>query len=142
MMSHLEHVGPGDFRADVLKVTHHGSSSGTAKSVVEAVRPGIAMASTGDDSGHRLERDTLDRLGGRPLQGRPGPRRVFETLVDGDIVLQTDGNPYRGGLLYQAEFESPGRFVEGLGAEVMLLEDVDRQRTTSDNYPECKKEIA
>ena len=133
----LKWFGQRDFRADVLKVTHHGSSSGTAKTVVEAVRPAIAIASTGDDSGHRLERDTLDRLGGRPLQGRPGPRRVFETLVDGDIVLRTDGNPYRGGILYQVEFEPPGRFVDGLGAGVKLLADVDGQREPSDKYPEC-----
>lgn len=133
----LDKFGPGDFRADMLKVTHHGSSSGTAQTVVEAVRPAIAIASTGDGAGHRLERDTLDRLGGRPLKGRPGPRRIFETLVDGDIVVRTDGNPYGGGILYQVEFESPGRFVEGLGAEIMSLKDVDSQRTASDNNPEC-----
>ena len=67
---------------------------------------------------------------------------MFETLVDGDIVLQTDGNPYRGGILYQAEFESPGRLVEGLGADVMSLEDVDRMRETSDRYPECERGTA
>ncbi len=45
---------------------------------------------------------TLTRLG-----GRPGPRVVYETLVDGDIILQTDGGDYRGGILYQVEF-GPG----------------------------------
>ena len=59
-----------DFRADVLKVRHHGSSSGTARATVETVRPGIAIASTGDEAGHTLELDTLQRLG-----GRPGPAR-------------------------------------------------------------------
>ena len=136
-MELLNWFGQRDFRADMLKVTHHGSSSGTAQTVVEAVRPAIAIVSTGDDSGHRLERDTLDRLGGRPLRGRPGPRRIFETLVDGDIVVRTDGNPYGGGILYQVDVEPPGRFVDGLGAGIMLLKDVDRQRETSDNYPEC-----
>ncbi len=98
----LDRFGEEDFRADVLKVTHHGSSSGTATRVVDAVRPGIAIASTCDDSGHTLELDTLTRLG-----GRPGPRVVYETLVDGDIILQTDGGDYRGGILYQVEF-GPG----------------------------------
>lgn len=95
----LQAFGEQDFRADVLKVTHHGSSSGTATSVVNAIRPGIAIVSTGDDSGHRLEQDTLDRLGGH--SGPPGPgarsiRSVFETVVDGDIILRTDGRPYIG----------------------------------------------
>ena len=130
----LEMFGEEDFRADVLKVTHHGSSSGTARTVVEAIQPGIAIASTGDDSGHRLERDTLDRLGGhsgRPAPGAHGDSPVFETVVDGDIILRTDGTPYLGGLLYQVEFESPGRFAEELEAEVLPLEDVNADRTIS-----------
>lgn len=133
----LATFGEEDFRADVLKVTHHGSSSGTARSALVAIRPGIAIASTGDDSGHRLEGDTLGRLGVRLPRGHPGPRRVFETLVDGDIILRTDGRPYRGGLLYQVDFESPGRFAKDLGAKVMLLENVDGDRTTS-SHPACE----
>jgi len=127
----LAAFGEEDFRADALKVTHHGSSSGTARSVLDAIRPGIAFSSTGDDAGHRLERDTLDRLGGRPVGGPPPARRVFETLIDGDIILQTDGRPYRGGLLYKLEFESPGRFADDLRAEVKTLAEVDPTRTSS-----------
>ncbi len=108
----LNAVGQEDFQSNVLKVTHHGSSSGTASEVIEKIRPGIAIASTGDDAGHRLEQDTLDRLG-----GRQGPRKVFETLVDGDIILRTDGRPFGGGVLYQAEFESPGRFASDVGVK-------------------------
>ncbi len=110
----LNSFGSEDFRADVLKVTHHGSSSGTAMRTLNEIRPGMAIAASGDDGGHRLERDTLDRLG-----GRPGPRRIFESVVDGDIILRTDGLSYRKGILYEAEFESPGRFAEDLGAEVL-----------------------
>jgi len=102
-------------------VTHHESSSGTARTIVEAAKPGIALASTADESGHTLEGDTLGRLG-----GRPGPRAIFETLVDGDIILRTDGAEYRGGVLYEVAFETPGRFAEALGAEVKELKDVHR----------------
>lgn len=138
----LQTFGEDDFRADVLKVTHHGSSSGTAKRVVDAVRPGIAIASTANSGGHRLERDTLCRLGGRPAQDRPRTRHVFETHVDGDIILRTDGRPYQDGFLYQVEFDSPGHFAPVLGADVMPLQDVDAERTTSGSHPECEEGTA
>ncbi len=127
----LDAFGEEDFRADLLKVTHHGSSSGTANIVVKAVKQGIAIASTAEDGGHRLEKDTLKRLGGH---GKP--RRVFETLVDGDIILRTDGNKYDGGILYQVEFESPGRFAADLGATVLPLTNVNKTRTST-NDPKC-----
>jgi beta-lactamase superfamily II metal-dependent hydrolase len=115
-----------DFRADVLKVTHHGSSSGTAKRFIDAVRPALAIASTADDDGHRLEADTLERLG-----GRAGRRRVFETVVDGDIILRTDGRPYGGGVLYEVDFESPGALADAAKAEVFSLKAVNKKRTRS-----------
>ena len=129
----LERFGEEDFRADVLKVTHHGSSSGTARSMVEAVRPGIAIVSTGDDPGHRLERDTLDRLRGHPIPGGQRSRRVFETLVAGDIILRTDGESQQDGRLYEVAFESPGRFAQDLDAKVLPLARVDADRTRSHN---------
>lgn len=115
-----------DFRADVLKVTHHGSSSGTGRRLVDAVRPGIAVASTADDEGHRLEADTLQRLG-----GRSGRRFVRETVVDGDIILRTDGQPYGGGILYQVEFEKPGALAGATKAEVLSLKAMDKKRSRS-----------
>ncbi len=138
----LDDFGDVQFRADVVKVTHHGSSSGTATRVINAIKPGIAIASTGDDSGHRLERDTLDRLGGH--SGLPGPgacdvRSVFETIIDGDIILRTDGRPYIGGLLYQVGFNPPGQFANDLGAELKSVDDVDSERTSGD-YPACRLE--
>lgn len=122
--------GADDFRADVLKVTHHGSSSGTAAKVVAEVKPGLAIASTDQDGGHRLEKDTLARLG-----GLGNPRRVFETQVDGDIILRTDGQPYGDGLLYQVEFEKPGRLAGPLGATTRSLATVNQERTVSAQAP-------
>ncbi|TDJ58670.1 MAG: hypothetical protein E2O41_05605, partial [Nitrospina sp.] len=52
----LTRFGPAVFQSDVLKITHHGSRSGTSADVVAAIRHGIAIASTGDEGGHRLER--------------------------------------------------------------------------------------
>lgn len=128
----LQSYGEEDFRADVLKVTHHGSSSGTARRVVNAVKPGIAIASTGPDDGHRLERDTLQRL-----QSNAPQRCIFETVIDGDIILRTDGLTYGGGVLYQVELAAPGLFESALGAATLPRATVDAARTTSPNYPEC-----
>lgn len=130
----MARYGEDHFRADVLKVTHHGSSSGTARTLVVMVRPGIAIASTADDAGHRLEADTLARLG-----GRPGRRAIFETVVDGDIILRTDGQPYGNGTLYQADFESPGRFAAAMEGGTLPLATVDAQRGSSNRYPECRE---
>jgi hypothetical protein len=58
----------------------------------------------------------------------PGPRRIYETFVHGDIIVRTDGGEYRGGVLYDVEFESPGCFADDMGAETMALGDA--QRTT------------
>ncbi len=120
-----------DFGSDLLKITHHGSSSGTGAGFLERVRQGLSIASTASDDGHRLEQDTLDRLGGLGQ-----PRRVFETHVDGDIVILTDGLTFGEGILYDVEFESPGRFAADLGASVLPLSSVNQSRTTSPS-PGC-----
>jgi competence protein ComEC len=57
-----------DFRADVLKVAHHGSRSSTAPSFVELVAPRIAVISCGR----------------RNLFGHPHPS-VLETLHDANV---------------------------------------------------------
>src|SRR5438876_10726220 len=87
--------------------------------------------STAPDGGHRLEKDTLARLG-----GLGNPRRVFETSVDGDIILRTDGQPIGSGILYQVEFESPGRFAGNLGVTMQSLTEANKQRQVA-NEPAC-----
>lgn len=128
----LAAFGEDSFRADVLKVTHHGSSSGTARRLVSAVKPAIAIASTADDEGHRLERDTLQRL-----QAGGPQRRIYETVIDGDITLRTDGAAHAGGVLYQVELTAPGLFADELGAVTLPRAVVDAKRGTSTHYRDC-----
>jgi competence protein ComEC len=125
----LDAFGPEDFRADMLKVTHHGSSSGTAQRVLEAIKPAFAIASTADEGGHRLEADTLERL-----LGPQGRRRVFETLVDGDITVRTDGVPYGGGTLYRVELDRverdrAGEVAGAMGAGLKPADQISRGRS-------------
>jgi hypothetical protein len=61
---------------------------------------------------------------------------VFETHVDGDIVIQTDGRAFGEGVLYDVVFESPGRFAADLGASVLPLETVNQSRGHSAE-PQC-----
>jgi len=119
----INRFGAPVFESDVLKVTHHGSSSGTGTHFVSTVAPGVAIASTGDDGGHRLEADTLERLG-----GRPGPRRVYETIVDGDIIIRTDGQSYNDGILYEATFNDPGQFAPTLDEVTVDLNTANAAR--------------
>lgn len=124
----LKQRADAEFRADVLKVTHHGASSGTANRLVCAVKPGIAIASTAADGGHRLERDVLGRLG-----GRPGPRKVFETFVDGDIIVQTDGRALDGGVLYKVDSQRGSNVAAAVGATTRPLNKIRRGRTRHAN---------
>ena len=75
------------------------------------------------------------------VNGEIRPRRVFETVVNGDIVLRTDGIPYRGGVLYEVlvdddPINNPGMFATDLHADVLTMADVDAQRTRG-NYADC-----
>ncbi len=129
----LKRRNHAEFRADVLKLTHHGNSNGTSKPLLCAVRPGIAIASTGKDSGHSLEFDVLDRL----RDG--GQRKIFETLIKDDVILRTDGRRLGGGVLYHVDFQTPGRFARALKARVRSVRRVDRDREPRSSPRKHKK---
>ena len=100
--------------------------------MIDAVKPGIAIASTAHDGGHRLEADTLERVTGR------GDVEVFETIVDGDITLKTDGQRNTEGVLYKVElWQDDGLFAEGLAVTRVELAAVDADRQRTDD-PECQ----
>ena len=134
----LARFGPAVFRSQVLKITHHGSSSGTSANVIATVRHGIAIASTGDEGGHRLERDTINRVARRT--GRSG---VFETIVNGDIILRTDGLVYVSaqghpdGILYEVTFNDLGQFAAVLPLPKWTLARVNRNRDPGGGHPRC-----
>lgn len=73
------------FKADVLKVGHHGSSDSTGKKFLDAVNPSIAVISCGlnNDYGHP-DQALLDRLNKRNIT-------IYRTDQDGTITLLLDG---------------------------------------------------
>jgi competence protein ComEC len=93
---------------DVLKVGHHGSSSSTTPGLLDAIRPTIAVISSGEGNeyGHPAP-ETLATLGARPEIA------VFRTDLDGDVEVVTDGLAYQ--VLTDAGASAP-RAVHGAGA--------------------------
>ncbi len=73
------------FRADVLKIAHHGSSDGTFEPFLDAVSPAVAVISCGknNDYGHP-DPALLDRLSDRGIE-------VYRTDRDGSVTMLLDG---------------------------------------------------
>jgi competence protein ComEC len=72
-----------DLRSTVLKVSHHGSKTGTTARFVAAVAPAVAVISVGADNrfGHPAP-EVLERLAGVP---------VYRTDQRGTVELASDG---------------------------------------------------
>ncbi|MBA2266538.1 MAG: DNA internalization-related competence protein ComEC/Rec2 [Chloroflexi bacterium] len=75
---------------DVLKVGHHGSHSSTTPGLLDAIRPSVAVISSGEDNdyGHPAP-ETLATLGARAAIA------VYRTDRQGDVEVETDGRSYR-----------------------------------------------
>lgn len=131
----LDRYGKADFRADLLKITHHGSSTGTGNKFVDAVKPALAIASTSIDGGHRLEKDVIKRL--------PRFCKKLQTLIDGDITIRTAGRSIQGGVLYESKTSSNGSALPtGLFAHALDVPSISDQKALPDqkSAPECLAE--
>lgn len=76
----------GEVKADVLKVSHHGSRNGTDARVLSAVAPEAAVISCGKDNSYgHPHAETTDFL-------KAAKVRIFRTDEEGTISCRTDGS--------------------------------------------------
>lgn len=75
-----------DISADILKLGHHGSSTGTSYEFLKAVSPAHAVISCGENNkyGHPHD-ETMSRL-------RDAGVRVWRTDIQGDIVMDRNAS--------------------------------------------------
>ena len=91
----LNQYTAADLGADVLKVSHHGSSTSSTQRFLDLVDPDYAVISCGVDNSYgRPHSAVIDRLHARKLA-------LFRTDTQGTIVLKTDGK--------ELSFESLGK---------------------------------
>ena len=87
---------PEALKADVLKLGHHGSSTGTTDAFLDAVSPSFAVISCGkhNEYGHP-HRETLQKLDTRRIP-------VYRTDTDGTVSVFSDGKQ----LLFRTEYSA------------------------------------
>jgi len=85
-----------NLRADILKVAHHGSRSSTSAPFLEAVRPRVAIVSTGSGNAYLPSTRVMVRLRERGVTS-------LRTDLDGAVSIDLD----RGGGLRIETFRNP-----------------------------------
>jgi len=74
-----------DLKADVLKLSHHGSDTSTSKAFLKAVNPKYAIISVGKDNSYGHPNvDTLQKLLNNKIE-------LYRTDLQGNIVVTSDG---------------------------------------------------
>ena len=72
----LSESGPSSLQSDVLKIGHHGSKNSTIPDFLAAVRPRLAVISSGEGNSY----------------GHPSPQLVERLQTTGVPILRTDTN--------------------------------------------------
>lgn len=82
----MKRIPTSVFKSDILKVAHHGSSTSSSESFLNAVDPEIAVISLGKDNdyGHP-HRETLAALNKRKID-------IYRTDKSGNIYITMDGS--------------------------------------------------
>jgi len=75
-------AGTGDIECDILKVSHHGSSTSSSKDFLIAANPTYGVISAGEDNAYGHPHfEVLERLEDEDI-------RVYRTDTDGSITFE------------------------------------------------------
>lgn len=81
----LEYHRINEFRADVLKLGHHGSSTSSSKDFIDAVNAQYAVVSCGKDNSYgHPHKEVITDMNNRNI-------KLYRTDTDGNIIFSTDG---------------------------------------------------
>ncbi|HEY3137486.1 MAG TPA: MBL fold metallo-hydrolase [Blastocatellia bacterium] len=77
-----------ELRADLLKAAHHGSSNGTTRDVLDAVKPSIFTISCAPGNDYHHPHPKVMRM----LEEARDQIKVYRTDLEGTITAECDGN--------------------------------------------------
>jgi competence protein ComEC len=80
-----------ELRSDLLKAAHHGSSNGTTREVLDAVRPSIVTISCAAGNDYHHPHPKVMRL----LEDLGDQIKLYRTDLEGTISAESDGNDIR-----------------------------------------------
>ena len=97
-----------EVKADILKVSHHGSRSSTDEDFLVEVNPEIAVIQVGEDNryGHPHP-EVLELLEANEVE-------IYRNDIHGDIVIRTDGHQYWTEVTKEGEPRAPPEDDENL----------------------------
>ncbi|MCK9578670.1 MBL fold metallo-hydrolase [bacterium] len=81
-----------NLKADILKVSHHGSKYGSSDEFLKSVSPKIAVISVGKNNYGHPDSGTIERISNVGA-------KIIRTDMKGDITIYSDGKNY--GIVYQ-----------------------------------------
>jgi competence protein ComEC len=86
--SYLIDIYRNELRSNTVKIAHHGSSTGTSKTLLDVVKPKIAIISVGKDNSYgHPHKETIDLLESNRV-------KIYRTDRDGTIVILSDGKDF------------------------------------------------
>lgn len=119
--------GEIDLKADVLKISHHGSNSATNAEFLDAIDPEYAVVSCGEDNkyGHPAK-DTLQKVKDRDIA-------LFRTDKQGTVIAKSDGTKIKWSC------KPTDDFTEGAGEQAEKVKSDTQSETTETNSEQAEE---
>jgi len=81
-------VGLIDRSCQVLKISHHGSKTGTNQEILDSIDPKVAIIQVGKNSFGHPHKEVLEMLGSKGV-------KIYRNDINGVIELKSDGDNYK-----------------------------------------------